>query len=182
MADAPPVTVQAAVRQTKTLLTVAYTLANSSPEAVFVSVRTFLDGQAANRRPYTLLRDSALVLSYRTAPLPPGVKVGRPALPVYLEVAAGGAYQDQAEVELPARERHPYADPEYPADAVVVPVHKLVLALEYVRKADVGWLRQDDPAPPFVSTRGQPMVPLEMTLTLDAPLPVLKRTDDFYRW
>lgn len=181
MANQVPLTLSAAAERTPESLRINYTIANGSDRAAFVSVRSTLR-KAASRRPYSLLRGQLLVLTMETAPLPPYTEVVVPFLPFYQKIDPGARHDDFAEIEVPIRELHCYCNPEYPADPILLTVQEVLFVLEAVFDGQTNFAIPDVKQPHWFKARGNPMHQLEAQLRLDAPVPVLKRTDNFNRW
>jgi hypothetical protein len=178
-----PVLFGANLSQLAGVLHLDYFVENRGREAMFVRVRGGL-GRESLRRPYSLLRanPSRLFLSYQVFPIPPLVEVYVPVIPPACRIEAGQRYEDFAELELPVKERHPYAELDYPSNPEPVQLQDIEFATEYLWQADITSRSEYRPEQGLFIVVGKRSQSLSATLQAQESVNVLRREDEFFRY
>jgi len=98
-------------------LRIGYSYENQGGRVAYVSARAVLRGSAGHRA-YTVLRepDDTLYVSLMKPPIPRGMLLVSPVVPVSCRLDPGDKFEDYIEIEIPVQELHPYCNPEYPED------------------------------------------------------------------
>ena len=166
-------------------LRIEFSCTNAGPRPLFVYAC------AASRvvrplphRAYTALRqpEAALHLSLGVPPIPKGLRVYVKVVPYAVLLRPGQRHADYLEVPVPVPEWQPYADPQETADVEPAEVRRVLLSTAYFGEPQLVRAARWDGAAGYFKAHGAPASSVQAALELHAPLPVLKRRDDFERF
>lgn len=131
-------------------------------------------------RPWTFFSPpDAMLLWFGRLPLPPGVEVYAPFLPLYARLDPGAAIVLPRALRLPLEELDPYFDPPTAAQTARDSARRLVVVCDCIRVADTAWINRGPRGLVFCS--GASFARLHVEVSLDQPIAITRRTDAFHR-